>query len=146
MGIHQNPRLPEAHGHLRLWPGRILRRGGHVFILWDRRSSHPWVQHGAASNLGRFANPNGLKSMDKNPQSHDSSNVPFFQQLFGYPHFHHFQTIPDNPKYGWAYHRPMPIPKLHPPQLPTGSRTRAGTTWQASLLSSSDWSWLVHIV
>ena len=40
--VHQNPRLPDAHAHLRLWPGRILRRVGHVFILWDRRSSHPW--------------------------------------------------------------------------------------------------------
>jgi len=55
----------QKRAHLRLWPGRILRRVGHVFILWDRRSSHPWVQHGAASNLGRFANPNGLKSMEK---------------------------------------------------------------------------------
>ena len=65
VGNRAHPRLPEARAHLRLWPGRILRRVGHVFILWDRRSSHPWVQHGAASNLGRFANPNGLKSMEK---------------------------------------------------------------------------------
>ena len=134
VGIHQNPRLPEAHGHLRLWPGRILRRGGHVFILWDRRSSHPWVQHGAVTWVV-LQTQMGWKVWTK---THNPSILSATFRVS--PTFIIFRQSLTTPN-GWAYHRPKPIPKLHPPQLPTGSRTRAGTTWQASLLSSSDWSW-----